>query len=102
ELLNQPAFGNISTAQVAPYISVYWGSLMIGRWAGAIPVFNPSQSVKNFLLVLVPLVAFGIILGVNAILNNDISSLYWYIICVVIQIAGFFITQEKPAMMLLV
>jgi len=102
ELLNQPAFGNISTAKVAPYISVYWGSLMIGRWAGAIPVFNPSQSVKNFLLAVVPLVAFGIILGVNAIANNDVSSLYWYVICVIIQIAGFFITQEKPARMLLV
>jgi FHS family L-fucose permease-like MFS transporter len=102
ELLNQPAFGNISTAKVAPYISVYWGSLMIGRWAGAIPVFNPSQSVKNFLLAVVPLVAFGIILGVNAIAKNDVSSLYWYVICVIIQIAGFFITQEKPARMLLV
>lgn len=102
ELLKQDAFGGITTAKAAPYISMYWGSLMIGRWAGAIPVFNPSKSVKNFLLVLVPLVAFGITLGVNAIAKNDVSSLYWYIICVVIQIAGFFITQEKPALMLLV
>jgi len=102
ELMKQEAFGSFSTAQVAPYISLYWGSLMIGRWAGAIPVFNPSKSVKNFLLVIVPLVAFGIILGVNAIVKNDITPLYWYVICVAIQIAGFFITQEKPALMLLV
>jgi FHS family L-fucose permease-like MFS transporter len=102
ELLKQKEFGGITTAQAAPYISLYWGSLMIGRWAGAIPVFNPSKSVKNFLLALVPLVAFGITLGVNAIAKNDVSSLYWYIICVVIQIIGFFISQEKPALMLLV
>jgi MFS transporter, FHS family, L-fucose permease len=102
ELLKQPEFGGIQAAQTAPYISMYWGSLMIGRWAGAIPVFNPSKSVKNFLLVLVPLVAFGIILGVNAFLKNDMSPLYWYILCVVVQIFGFFITQEKPALMLLV
>jgi len=102
ELLKQKEFGGITTAQAAPYISLYWGSLMIGRWAGAIPVFNPSKSVKNFLLVLVPLVAFGITLGVNAIAKNDVSSLYWYIICVIIQIIGFFISQEKPALMLLV
>jgi FHS family L-fucose permease-like MFS transporter len=102
ELLKQPEFGSIQAAQTAPYISVYWGSLMIGRWAGAIPVFNPSKSVKNFLLVLVPLVAFGVILGVNTIANNDMSPLYWYVVCVVVQIVGFFITQEKPAKMLLV
>ncbi len=102
ELLKQEEFGSIQAAQSAPYISMYWGSLMIGRWAGAIPVFNPSKSVKNFLLVLVPLVAFGIILAVNSIAKNDMSPLYWYVVCVVVQILGFFITQEKPAQMLLV
>jgi len=102
ELLRQPEFGSIQAAQTAPYVSMYWGSLMIGRWAGAIPVFNPSKSMKNFLLVLVPLIAFGIIIGVNTIAKNDMSPLYWYVICVVVQILGFFITQEKPALMLLV
>lgn len=102
ELLKQPAFGSLQAAETAPYISMYWGSLMIGRWAGAIPVFNPSKSLKNFLLVLVPLVAFGIILLVNSIAENDMSGLYWYVICVFIQIGGFFVTQEKPALMLIV
>jgi len=102
ELLRQPDFGSIQAAQTAPYISMYWGSLMIGRWAGSIPVFNPSKSVKNFMLVLVPLVAFGIIIGVNTIAKNDMTPLYWYVVCVVVQIFGFFITQEKPALMLLV
>jgi FHS family L-fucose permease-like MFS transporter len=102
ELLRQPEFGRIQAAQTAPYISMYWGSLMIGRWAGAIPVFNPSKSMKNFLLVLVPLVAFGIIIAVNTFAKNDMTPLYWYVVCVIVQIIGFFITQEKPALMLLV
>ncbi|HEY0677771.1 MAG TPA: MFS transporter [Chitinophagaceae bacterium] len=102
ELLKREEYGSIQAAETAPYISLYWGSLMIGRWAGAIPVFNPTKSLKNFLLVLVPLVAFGIVIGVNAIAKNDVEPLYWYIVCVAIQIAGFFITQEKPALMLLV
>src|SRR6266496_3964148 len=42
ELLKQPAFGGYQSSQVAPFISMYWGSLMIGRWTGAIPVFNLS------------------------------------------------------------
>lgn len=102
ELLKREDYGSIQAAETAPYISLYWGSLMIGRWAGAIPVFNPSKSLKNFLLVLVPLVAFGIVIGVNTIAKNNMEPLYWYIVCVIVQIAGFFITQEKPALMLLV
>ena len=100
-LLEQPEFGSMPAATIAPFVSVYWGSLMIGRWAGSIPVFNPSKSMKNFLLVIVPLVGFGVILAVNAIAKNDMSQLYWYIVCVFIQIAGFFISQERPATMLL-
>jgi MFS transporter, FHS family, L-fucose permease len=102
ELLKRGEYGSIQAAETAPYISLYWGSLMIGRWAGAIPVFNPSKSLKNFLLVLVPLVAFGIVIGVNTIAKNNMEPLYWYVVCVLVQIAGFFITQEKPALMLLV
>lgn len=101
QLLSQPAFGSMPAATIAPFVSIYWGSLMIGRWAGSIPVFNPSKSMKNFLLVLVPLIGFGVILAVNAIAKNDMSQLHWYIVCVVVQIAGFFISQEKPAKMLL-
>jgi FHS family L-fucose permease-like MFS transporter len=73
---------------------------MIGRWAGSIPVFNPSKSMKNFLLALVPLFGFGVILAVNLIAKHDMSPLYWYIVCVLIQVAGFFISQERPATML--
>lgn len=100
-LLAQPEYGSMPAATIAPFISVYWGSLMIGRWAGSIPVFNPSKQMKNFLLVLVPLFGFGVILLVNAIAKNDMSALYWYVICVLIQVAGFFISQERPATMLL-
>ena len=32
ELLKSEAFGGYSNSQIAPYISMYWGSLMIGRW----------------------------------------------------------------------
>ena len=102
ELLKQPAYGSIQASEAAPYISVYWGSLMIGRWAGSIPVFNPSKSMKNFLLVLVPLIAFGVIIAVNSIAKHNMEPLYWYVVCVIIQIIGFFISQEKPALMLLV
>ena len=102
ELLKQKDFGGYKTSQVAPFISMYWGSLMIGRWAGAISVFDIKNKTKQLLTFLVPLVAFGIILGVNAIAQKDITPLYWYVICVLIQIAAFYLSKDKPARTLLI
>ena len=102
ELLKQPDFGGWQSSQVAPFISMYWGSLMIGRWTGAIPVFNLKPSTKQILMFIVPLVAFGIVLGVNAILQYDVTPLYYYVICVLVQIAAFYISKNKPARTLLI
>src|SRR5437870_5237426 len=65
ELLKQKAFGSISASESAKYISVYWGSLMIGRWTGAISAFKLTKQTKAILQFVVPLVAFGVIIGVN-------------------------------------
>jgi FHS family L-fucose permease-like MFS transporter len=43
-LLETPDFGNFKTDQVAPFISLYWGSLMVGRWTGAIAAFQPFKN----------------------------------------------------------
>lgn len=102
ELLKQPAFGGFQSAEAAPYVSMYWGSLMIGRWAGAINVFRPEKTTKNILLFIIPMLAFGVILLINAIAQSDMSPLYWYFICVFILVLAFYATQDKPAKTLLV
>lgn len=102
ELLKQPAFGGLPSSEAAPYISMYWGSLMIGRWAGAVSAFNLSKNTKMLLQFIVPLIAFGIIIGVNTIAKYDMAPLYYYIICVVIQIVAFYLSNNKPARTLLI
>lgn len=102
ELLKQPSFGGLQAAQTAPYISMYWGSLMIGRWAGSIAVFSMSSTRKQLLMILVPMIAFGVIIGVNTIAGNNMQPLYAYIACVAVQIAGFFMGKDKPARTLLI
>lgn len=102
ELLKQPEMGGYASSQVSPFVSMYWGSLMIGRWAGAISVFNPQKTTKNILLVVMPLLAFVLVIVANSIAQNDMSPLYFYVACVVVQIIGFFISQEKPVKTLLV
>ncbi len=98
--LNPIGLPSMSDSQIAPLISIYWGGLMIGRWAGAIAVFNPVGKLKTWLYILVPYLAFGVVLFVNSISGFDVSSLYWFALCVAIQIAGFFLGKEKPALTL--
>jgi len=100
ELLKTNPFGALNDTQIAPYISMYWGGLMIGRWTGAISVFNPSNSLKKWLYIIVPYVAFGVVLSVNAISGFEVKHLFAFAICVAIQIGGFFIGKDKPALTL--
>jgi MFS transporter, FHS family, L-fucose permease len=102
ELLKQESFGGYPSSQVAPFVSMYWGSLMIGRWTGAISVFEFKSATKKALMLIVPIVAFGIVLGVNAISQYDVTPLLYYIVCVLVQIAAFYLSKDKPARTLLI
>ena len=100
ELLKTSLFGSLNDSQIAPYISMYWGGLMIGRWTGAITVFNPSNTLKKWLYIIVPYIAFAVILSLNAISGFEIKHLFAFGFCVAIQISGFFIGKDKPALTL--
>lgn len=96
-LLNVPEFGGLAESDIKQYISLYWGSMMIGRWTGAISAFSLSKNARNILTVIVPFVAFAVILLVNHLTGTDVGNLYAYAICIAVMIVAFFIGQEKPA-----
>lgn len=102
DLLQQPEFGGFSSSEIAPYISMYWGSLMIGRWAGAVSAFSLMGAKKTLLLIALPILAFCLIIGVNTVAGNNMQTLYYYIFCVFLQIIMFFIAKDRPVMTLLV
>lgn len=102
ELINKPEFGGFSTSEAALFISMYWGSLMIGRWVGSITAFEFKPSTKTMLKFLVPLVAFLIVLGVNALSGYRVHLMYYYIFCVAVQTGAFFVSKDKPARMLMI
>lgn len=97
ELLNLPEFGGHQSSDLAPYISMYWGSLMIGRWTGAISVFNLSKRNHLIAIIVVPFIAFLVIIGLNSIAQKDMSHLYYYAICIALQVIVFLISGDKPA-----
>ena len=102
ELLKTPDFGSLQASEITPYVSMYWGSMMIGRWAGAISAFQFSTNKKRLLTVLMPFIAFSIIIIANTLANYDMSQLYFYVICVFIQIIAFFVSKDKPVRTLVV
>lgn len=95
-LLKTPEFGGYDESHMSHFISLYWGSLMIGRWTAAISVFNLEKTLKKILTVVVPFIAFGIIILVNTLRGNEMSELYSYGICIAVLIGGIFIGQDKP------
>ncbi|AMO19959.1 MFS transporter [Flavobacterium columnare] len=102
ELLKLPEFGSLQSSDIAPYISMYWGGLMIGRWAGAISVFDLKGMKKIIALIVVPLIAFGIVLGANILSGKDMKPLYFYVLCVLLQIVAMFLSKDKPARTLMI
>lgn len=100
-LLKLPEFGGYNESQLAPFISLYWGSLMIGRWTGAVSAFDLQKFTKQVLSVVVPFLAFGLILLVNKLNGNNISNMYVYALPILAMIIINWLSSEKQALSLI-
>lgn len=93
---------NISTEQVAPYVSLFWASLMIGRWTGSVGAFDLSKGAKQVMRFLMPYLAFGVFLLVNKIASHDLTPFYIYAFVIVAMIIGDILSKGNPARQLLI
>nr|WP_314834644.1 MFS transporter [uncultured Flavobacterium sp.] len=90
-LLKTSEFGSILEDAISPFIALYWGSLMIGRWNGGVNVFNTSKIANIALKFIVPALGFGVIIGANIFAGHDVSAFYIYPIWILMFIAVSFI-----------
>jgi FHS family L-fucose permease-like MFS transporter len=90
------------TKDIAPYISLYWASLMIGRWTGAVEAFTDNMSLQKVLRFIAPYLAFGVFLFVNALAKHDLSVFYIYAVIILVLIAADMASKGNPARMLLI
>jgi len=91
-----------STKDIAPYISLYWASMMIGRWTGAVEAFTDNISLQKVLRFIAPYLAFGIFLLVNAIAKHDLAPFYVYAVIILVLIIADMASKGNPARMLLI
>ncbi|MEX0635310.1 MAG: MFS transporter, partial [Ferruginibacter sp.] len=93
---------NISTSGSTPYISLFWASLMIGRWTSSVDAFGLNSSTKKIMQFLMPYIAFGVFLLVNAIAHHDLSPFYVYSLVIVVLIIANILSKGEPARQLFI
>lgn len=92
----------VTTDKIAPYVSLFWASLMIGRWTSSVGAFDLKKPVKVVLSFLMPYIAFAVYLLVNKIAGNDVSHTYIYAAVILLLIIGDILSKGNPAKQLLI
>lgn len=96
-LMAEPHMLGLPYTSTVHYISLYWGSLMIGRWTGAIGAITTNRRTIYLLTFVVPLLAFGVIIFVNWIKGSPIQDFLMYVPFILLAIGGFYLGRDKPA-----
>ncbi len=92
----------ISTRNAAPFVSLFWASLMIGRWTGAAGSFGLKGIGKAVLRVVLPFAAFGVYWLVNSQMGADLSQFVGYLGMVVVIVLADFISKGNPVKQLFI
>lgn len=92
----------IETSGAAPYVSLFWASLMIGRWTSSAGAFDVSAGKKQVLRFLMPYFAFAVFLLVNAVAKSDLTVFYPYAFVILIMILADIFSYGSPARQLVI
>lgn len=92
----------IGNDKVAPFVSLYWASLMVGRWSGSVEAFGLSGLWPRLLKFVVPFIAFWVFLGVNMIAGHEVSQFLPYSVVIVAMIIGDMLSKGSPVRMLFI
>ena len=101
-LLEMPEIKGLDHTQISHFISLYWGSLMIGRWTGSLSVFNFSKTANRIMQIITPFIAFAVICGVNYLRGSNISDYWFYIPYIILATILFMVSGNNPARTLLI
>jgi len=86
-----------SDKNIAPYIALYWGSLMIGRWASAASVFTTNKQGKLLLKFLLPYLAFGLFILSLYISGNPYELFLKYIFVIPAITIADLLSKDDPS-----
>jgi FHS family L-fucose permease-like MFS transporter len=93
------------TDQIAPFVSLYWASLMIGRWTASVGAFGVSKAAQKVLNIVMPYLAFGVFMVVNLLAGHgDVIKSFVYVwpFVIIAMIIGDVLSKGNPARQLLI
>ncbi|HTJ78696.1 MAG TPA: sugar MFS transporter [Rariglobus sp.] len=93
--LSVKSIAGLEHEAASPFLAYYWGGLMIGRFMGAISLSDLRGWLKHTLVVLVPLVAFGVVSYVGGA-----NIAFHYGVPLILLLISFFLGESSPARML--
>jgi FHS family L-fucose permease-like MFS transporter len=91
----------MKSENVAPFVSLFWASLMIGRWTSAAGAFQTSPAAQRVLGIALPYLAFGLFLLINVLVKNDVTPFYYYPFVILVLIVADLLSKGNPARQLL-
>jgi MFS transporter, FHS family, L-fucose permease len=93
--LGTPKLGGLTPEVAAPFLAFYWGGLMIGRFMGSFALSDMRGWLKNLMVVLVPVVAFGVVS-----FKASAGDAQHYGLLLVVLLVAFFLGKASPQRML--
>jgi FHS family L-fucose permease-like MFS transporter len=93
--LNLPKLGGLSHEAASKFLAFYWGGLMIGRFMGAFALSDMRRKLRNTVVILLPVVAFGVIW----MLSGRANALH-YGVMLLLMLVAFFLGASSPQRML--
>lgn len=89
-------YHDIKLDQMAPYISLFWASLMIGRWTAASGALGAKGSQRALLRWALPMVAFGLFMLINMLSGYDVTQFIPFIGAVLVLIVADLLVKGNP------
>ncbi len=102
EHVTGPDGGPFPTDAIAPFVSLYWASLMIGRWTSSVGAFGVSAGLQKILNFVMPYLAFCVFLLVTKIAGHDVKPFFLYGVIILFMIIGTLLSRGNPARQLLI
>lgn len=87
--LGMPEIASLNESIASSFVSIYWGGLMIGRFCGAISLSQMNNTKKTLLMLIVPIIAFLIVLSTNGIEFASTYGIFLFLNIIVFRSGKF-------------
>lgn len=87
----------IPANQASLFVSLYWGSLMIGRWTSAAGAMGMAKKWEQVMRIALPFGAFGLFLIVNYMAENEVKDTLPYALVILLVVIGDYLSRGNPA-----